>query len=215
MGWDSFTDKIPTMKDFAKGAESLIDTGTKQNQRKDNYGNYGSELAEITAMLNDPNQGPMFEKQFGMNISDAKEKDGVVTNDETVAIIADFSQKLVKGGYLKDVSSAEKKQHEKALKKELGADVDAYDNLSSSQKDALLIFISTPDDKRQEAIQKAAQDGGLSYAPNADTVKEHNVVLVDHSGKEIDLQRPDMAKTQAYTEVPEAPIFIGDNNDLG
>jgi len=212
MGWDSFMDKVPSMKDFTKGAESLMDTGKKQNQRKDND---SGELTEITAMLNDPNQGPMFEKQFGMDISGAKAKDGVVTNDETVSIVAKFSQKLVKGGYLKDVSSAEKKQHEKALKKELGGDIDAYNDLSSSQKDALLIFISTPDAKRQEAIQKAAQDGGLSYVPNTDTTKKHNVVLVDGSGKEIDLQRPDMAKTQAYTEFPEVPPFIGGDNDLG
>ncbi len=211
MAWNDFMDKIPNVGKLTDKAKSLMETGENQNQRK--HKDTG-ELSEITAMLNDPNQGPMFEKQFGMNISDAKAKDGVVTNDETVKIIAEFSQKLVKGGYLEDVSSAEKKEHEKALKKELGDDIGAYNNLSPSQKDALLIFISTPDAKRQKAIQKAAQDGGLSYAPNADSVK-HSVVLVDESGEKIDFQRPDITKTHAYTEVPEVPPFIGDNNDLG
>ncbi|MGN7438097.1 MAG: hypothetical protein ACTHOO_05565 [Alcanivorax sp.] len=174
-----------------------------------------TELEELTEMLNDPQQGPMFEQQFGMDISGAKEKDGVVTKDEAVTIVAKFADTLVEEDYLKDVDSSAKKEVEADLKAELGDDVDSYNNLSSDQKDALLIFIATPEEGRQEAIKKAVTDGAFSYNQDADTKQDY--VLVDGStGNVVEFKRPDMAETQAYTEVASVPHHIIDmDNDLG
>ena len=178
-----------------------------------------SELEELTEMLNDPQQGPMFEKQFGMDISGAKKNDGVVTKDEAVTIVAKFAETLVEEDYLEDVDADAKKESEATLREELGDDVESYDNLSSDQKDALLIFIVTPEEGRQEAIKKAVMDGAFSYNDDAnmDADATEQVAFYDAAtGNVIEFKRPDMAQTQAYTEVPTVPYHLIDSdNDLG
>ena len=217
MGWrDKF--KLPTLDEVKdtvkKGVEAV--TGDQDEESSASTDQELSDLEQLTQMLNDPQKGPMFEAQLGMDISGAKKNDGVVTKDEAVKIVAKFSEELVDGGYSEDVDSGEKKSHETELREELGDNVDSYDQLNSSQKDALLIFVVTPEAQRQEAIQKAVMGGAFSYEQTDEATQDHNVVMVDpETGKVIDFKRPDMEETQAYTEVPTVPEFIGADNDIG
>lgn len=217
MGWrDKF--KLPSLDDVKdtvkKGMEAV--TGDQDEESSASTDQELSDLEQLTQMLNDPQKGPMFEAQLGMDISGAKENDGVVTKDEAVKIVAKFSEELVDGGYLEDVDSGEKKSHETELREELGDNVDSYDQLNSSQKDALLIFVVTPETQRQEAIQKAVMGGAFSYEQTDEATQDHNVVMVDpETGKVVDFKRPNMEETQAYTEVPTVPEYIGADNDIG
>lgn len=220
MGW---RDYIPSVEDITDGAKKGYDAlkgtqdkGEGESTPETSQSQEPTELEQLTAMLNDPEQGPMFEQQFGMNISGAKEKDGVVTKDEAVTIVAKFSQTLVDKGYLKDVDAGEKASHEATLREELGDEVGSYNNLSSGQKDAFLIFIVTPEAQRQEAIQKAVQGGAFSYAPNDDAEQDQQFAVVDNDGNVVNFERPDLSQTQAYTEVPTVPQHLIDaDNDLG
>ncbi len=210
--------KLPSLDDVKdtvkKGMEAV--TGDQDEESSASTGQELSDLEQLTQMLNDPQKGPMFEAQLGMDISGAKENDGVVTKDEAVKIVAKFSEELVDGGYLEDVDSGEKKSHETELREELGDNVDSYDQLNSSQKDALLIFVVTPEAQRQEAIQKAVMGGAFSYEQTDEATQDHNVVMVDpETGKVVDFKRPNIEETQAYTEVPTVPEYIGADNDIG
>lgn len=218
MGW---RDKLKLPEIDLGGLKDKATEAAKglMNQDEDSADQEKTELEELTEMLNDPQQGPMFEKQFGMDISGAKENDGVVTKDEAVTIVAKFAETLVEEDYLEDVDTDAKKESEATLKEELGDDVGSYESLSSDQKDALLIFIVTPENERQEAIQKAVMDGAFSYNDDAqmDADATEQVAFYDGAtGKVIEFKRPDMAQTQAYTEVPTVPHHLIDSdNDLG
>ena len=219
MAWNDFIPKVPSVEEITEGVKKGMDVlkGDKdegQSTPEASQSQEPTDLEQLTAMLNDPEQGPMFEQQFNMDISGAKKNDGVVTKDEAVVIVSKFSETLVDKGYLKDVSASEKKSHEAELRQELGDEVGSYDQLSADQKDALLIFIVTPEAQKQEAIQKAAKDGAFSYAPTDDAEQDHNVVRIDGDGNITNFERTDMTKTQAYTTFPEVPPFIADN-ELG
>lgn len=218
MGWRDKL-KLPdldlgSLKDKAtEAAKGLLGTEEEKQTPQDT-----TDLQQLTDMLNDPQKGQMFEQQFGMDISGAKKNDGVVTQDETVTIVAKFSQKLVDKGYLKDVPSSEKKTYEAQLKAELGDDVDSYNQLNSAQKDSFLIFIATPDAQRQEAIQKAVTSGDLSYAPadNDGAQAKHDYVLVDPTGNVVQLHPQGTGKTTAHTEQATVPPWIDtDHPDIG
>lgn len=212
-------DKIPSIGDLkdkaSDAAKGILGSGS-QDEPKEADVQEQSDLEVLTAMLNDPQQGPMFEAQLGMDISGAKANDGVVTKDEAVPMISVFAKKLVDGGYLKDVDAGEKKSHETQLREELGDHVNSYDQLSTSQKDALLIFVVTPEAQRQEAIQKAVADGAFAYEQPNEAAQDHNVVMVDpETGEVVDFKRPDLEQTQAYTEVPTVPDhLVNAENDI-
>ena len=216
MGW---RDLIPSVEELTDGAKKGLDVlkgDRSEGEAETSSSQEPTDLEQLTAMLNDPDQGPMFEQQFGMDISGAKENDGVVTKDEAVTIVAKFSKTLFDGEYLDSVDGALKKEKEAQLREELGDEVGSYDQLDADHKDAFLTFVATPEVARQEAIQKAVQGGAFSYAPNDGAEQDQQYVVVDGEGNVVNFERPDLSQTQAYTEVPTVPQHIIDaDNDLG
>ncbi len=212
---NNLTDMLNEAKKMAQTPEQ-----TKSDIRTPNDGS-SFDLARITEILDHPMQGKMFQDKFNMDISGAKSGDGVVSKNEAVELLSGFAEKLITKGYISsDVDAGLKTQNETLLRQDLGADVASYDNLTATQKDAFLTFISVPETERQSAIQKALVNGLTSLdKPDGFNDGSNNPLFLNlKTGALIDLNdMPNpITHTQSHTEVPTTPLaFKIDVADFG
>lgn len=212
---NNLTDMLNKAKKMAQTPEQ-----TKSDIRTPNE-EVGFDLARITEILDHPMQGKVFQDKFNMDISGAKSNDGVVSQAEAVELLSDFTKKLITKGYISsDVDAGLKAQNEIIVRQDLGEDVATYDNLTASQKDAFLTFISVPETERQSAIQKALMNGLTSLdTPDGLNDGSNNPLFLNlKTGALIDLNDmpPPTTHTQSHTEVPTIPLaFKIDVADFG